>query len=82
MTLNSKQFICLSRVFFAESDSGVTVKKNKLRGGTPRKNLVAPFSWLKISIRKILVREPLSKSQLLSSLGLPKEARSRIIDKV
>ena len=57
-------------------------KKNKLRGGTHSKNLVAPFSGLKILIKTISVREPLSKLQSFSSLGLPKEARSRIIYKV
>ena len=83
MTLSSKNLICLRRVFFAESDSGVTAeKKDKLCGGTPRKVLVSPFSWLKIFIKKIPVREPLAKLQLLSSLGFPKEAKNGIIDKV
>ena len=82
LNLNSKRLICLSHVLLAESDSGVTVRKEKLCGGTPSKILVAPFSWLKILIKKISVREPLSKLQLLSSLGLSKEAKSRIIDKV
>ena len=54
----------------------------KLRGGTPSKTLVAPFSWLQKLIKKGSLKEPLSKQQLLSSLVLPKEAKSRIIDKV
>ena len=35
----------LSCIFLAESDSGVTRTKKKLRGGTPGKILVAYFSW-------------------------------------
>ena len=44
--------------------------------------LVSHLSWLNILIKKVSGREPLAKLQLLSSLGLPNEAKSGIIDKV
>ena len=69
-------------LIFADSDSGVTVLKNKLRGGTLSKILVASFRWLKKLVKQGSVREPLSKKQMLSSFGLPTEAKSIIIDKV
>ena len=56
------------------------LKKN-LRVVTPGKSLVAPFSCFKKIDKKISVGEPLSKLQLLFSLGFPKEAKSEIIDK-
>ena len=56
--------------------------KKNLRGGIPSKILVAHFSWLNRSIKKNSVGEPLAKLQLLSLLGLPKKAKSGMIDKV
>ena len=80
MTLSSEHLVYLSRVFFAESDSGVTEKN--LLGVTPSKILVAPFSWLKKIDKTRLSEGTPFKITVLSSFGLHKEADSRIIDKV
>ena len=55
--------------------------KNKLRGGTLSRILVASFSWLNELIKQGLVRELHSKQKLLSPFGFPEEEKSRIIDK-
>ena len=81
LTLNSKHLVCLIRVFFAEYDSGVTLKKDKLRGVTPSKILVDHLSWLKRLIKYLSEGTPF-KITVLSSLGLHKEAKCRIINKV
>ena len=53
LTLNRKHLICFGCIIWSDSDSGVSVKKN-LRGVTPSKIMVAPFSWLKTFIHKKL----------------------------
>ena len=82
MNLNSKHLIFLNRVFFANPDSGVPLKKNQAKWGNPWKKVGCFLLLVKKIDTKISVREPLSKLQLLFSLGLPKEAKSRTVDKV
>ena len=47
LNLNSKHFVCLSRVFFAESDSGVKVFKKKATWGNPQQNFGCSLQLVK-----------------------------------
>ena len=78
----------ISPLFFAarlkaDSYSGGTWTEKTSYVGQPLENFGQSLQLVKlIELKKSSVGEPLTKLQLLSSLGLPKEVKGGIIDKV